>query len=315
MSEKHRVDASDRTYALAEVAGAYYVARQSGLFRHASSNSNDNNIKDNALNLYQGWQPGLELATLDIALPAHFSANSPPQHGKNGLILAGIKGGVARSQDGGLTWEAQSLRMPAPLVTCLALSPAFASDRRVLAGSYEDGIFLSDDGGQSWGTFNFGLFDRHIYCLALSPDYAADGMVLAGTGSGIYRSDNGGRLWRDQSMPCGDETVLSLAHSPAYADDRTILAGTESHGLLRSDDGGASWQVIYDCAGAVNAIVFLPAVGELAIQVEDSVWVYEAADSAWRQLAARDVHVAAQSADGRALLLGMADGSVHRRVI
>lgn len=297
MSEEHEPTIADRTFALAEVDGACFVARQSALYRLASSNGG-------ARNLYQSWQPEAEIATLDIAISPRFS--------QDGLILTGINGGVARSQDGGATWTALAMRMPAPLVTCLALSPAFASDRRVLAGTYQDGMFLSGNAGQSWAAFNFGLFDHNIFCLALSPDFAADGLVMAGTSSGLYRSANGGRLWEDLTMSAGDEAVLSLAFSPEYADDRTILAGTESQGLLRSADEGLSWESFYLCEGAVNSIVCLPAVAGLAIQVDDSVLAYETSDSSWRQLAAADVHVIAKSEDGRALLLGMADGSVRR---
>ncbi|MCY4071724.1 MAG: hypothetical protein OXG60_10515 [Chloroflexi bacterium] len=300
MSGEREPAIKDRTYTVAEVDGAYFVARQSGLYRLASSNGA-------ARNLYQGWQPEAEIATLDIAMSPGFS--------NDGLILTGINGGVARSEDGGATWTALAMRMPAPLVTCLALSPGFASDRRVLAGSYEDGMFLSDDAGQSWAAFNFGLFDHNIFCLALSPEFLADGLVMAGTSSGVYRSANGGRLWEDLTMPAGDEAVLSLAFSPEYADDRTILAGTESHGLLRSGDDGLTWEPFYRPAGAVNAIVCLPNVAGLAIQVDDSVLAYETGDGSWRQLAAADVHVAATSEDGRALLLGMADGGVRRVAI
>lgn len=297
MSQEREPAIVDRTYSVVEVDGAYFVARQSGLYRLASSNGA-------ARSLYQGWQPEGAIATLDIAMSPSFS--------RDGLILTGINGGVARSEDGGATWAALAMRVPAPLVTCLALSPGFANDRRVLAGSYEDGIFLSDDGGQSWAAFNFGLFDHNIFCLALSPKYSVDGAVMAGTSSGVYRSVNGGRLWEDLTMPAGDEAVLSLAFSPEYADDRTILAGTESHGLLRSDDGGLTWESFYRFQGAVNAIVCLPTLAGLAIQVDDSVLAYETGDSSWRQLAAADVHVAAKSEDGSALLLGMADGSVLR---
>ena len=38
-------------------------------------------------------------------------------------------------------------RAPAPLVTCLALSPGFAGDGCALAGTFEDGVFRSTDGG------------------------------------------------------------------------------------------------------------------------------------------------------------------------
>lgn len=296
MSAERPPAITDRTYALAEADGAYFLARQSGLYRVAPANG--------GRNLYQCWQPENDIATLDIAIWPRFATD--------GMILAGINGGVARSEDGGATWAPPAMRMPAPLVTCLALSPAFASDRRVLAGSYEDGIFLSDDAGQGWAAFNFGLFDRQIFCLALSPDYPVDGLVMAGTSSGVYRSVNGGRRWEDLSMPAGDEAVLSLAFSPEYADDRTILAGAESQGLLRSTDAGLTWAPFYACQGAVNAILCLPAVAGLAIQVDDTVLAYDASSGGWQQLAAADVHVAAISEDGRALLLGMEDGSVRR---
>ena len=297
MSEEREPTIVDRTYAIAEVDGAYFLARQSGLVRLASSSGA-------AQNAYQSWQPEEKVATLDIALS--------PQFSKDGLILTGINGGIARSADGGATWAAQAMRMPAPLVTCLALSPAFATDGRALSGTYEDGMFRSDDGGQSWAAFNFGLFDRNIFCLALSLEYPSDGVVMVGTSSGIYRSDNGGRLWQDLTMPCGDEAVLSLALSQEFPDDRTILAGTESQGLLRSQDDGASWESFCQCEGAVNSIVCLPLAAGLAIQVDDSALTYESGDGSWRQIAAADVHALAISEDGEALLMGMADGGVRR---
>lgn len=304
----------DRIYALAEGGGAYFIARQSGLYRLSCAQVAEDaedaaHAMSNLYNLYEGWQANQEIATLDVALSPHFS--------QDGEIFAGIKGGVARSEDGGATWQALALRQPAPLITCLALSPAFSSDRRLLAGSYQDGVFLSDDGGHTWKSCNFGLFDRNIYSLALSPAYPADGLALAGASSGLYRSVNGGRLWQDICLPWEEAATLSLAFSPDDADDRSIFAGTESQGLLRSQDGGATWRVYYECGGAVNAILCLPGAG-LAIQVEDSVLVYDSEDRSWRQVAAAGVHVASSinsSADGSALLLGMADGSLQRLVL
>lgn len=290
----------DRTYAVAEIDGAYFLARQSGFYRRAASNGA-------VRNLYESWQPEEEIATLAVAVSPRFS--------QDGLILTGINGGVARSEDRGHTWTALAMRMPAPLVTCLAISPGFASDGIVLAGTYEDGIFRSGDGGENWAAYNFGLFDHSIFCIALSPDYAIDNVVMVGTSSGLYRSDNGGRFWKDLIMPAGDEAVLSLALSPEYSRDRSILAGTESHGLLRSRDDGDSWEPYCQCEGAVNSIVCLPLEAGLMIQVDDSVLAYEGSEESWRQVAAADVHVAARSEDGSALLLGMADGSVRRVAI
>ena len=202
------VESLDRTNSLLATDDVIYAARQSGLHQ-LSADSGKANC------LFESWLPGQDVPTTAIVA-------------RDDLLLAGINGGVARSDDGGANWEAQQLRVPVPLVTCLALSPAFDDDGVVLAGTFEDGVFRSTDGGISWRAVNHGLFDHSIYALALSPKFAHDGRAFAGTGSGVYRSENGGRLWWDLTMPAGDETVLSLALSPTDL----IYAGCEAHGLL-----------------------------------------------------------------------------------
>ena len=284
----------DRIHALV-AAGGITVARQSGLFRLSS-------LDGTAQNLYQGWRPDVAIATLALAVA-------------DDIILAGIAGGVARSDDGGESWRALQFRVPPPLVTCLALSPDFARDGVALAGSFEDGIFRSDDGGESFGAFSFGLFDHNVYCLALSPAFTRDGLAFAGTGSGVYRSDNGGRYWRDLSLPAGDETVLSLALSPNFDADGIIYAGTEAHGLLRSDDGGDRWRRMADIGGAVDALL---------LAEDDDSRLYALADDAllrsddggdrWQTLLESNVAAIAFAGDGRSLLLGMASGDIDLRL-
>lgn len=223
---------ADRAQALIACGDGYIVARQSGLYRSEQWDTGEQN-------LFRRWRREA-LPTTSAAWDEH-----------SGLLLAGINGGVARSADNGRTWEARLFRAPPPLVTCLALSPGLARDGCVLAGSFEDGVFRSEDCGRSWRASSHGLFDHSVLSLALSPQFAADGVVFAGTGSGIYRSDNGGKLWRDLELPAGNEAVLSLA----IAEDGTVYAGCEEHGLLRSRDGGESWDLFYAAAGAVNAIL------------------------------------------------------------
>ena len=222
--------AIDRTNGLLAASGEFYAARQTGLYRVDGKGGDPQN-------LYVAWLPDQDVPTLAIAAV-------------DDLLLAGINGGVARSKDGGQTWNAQQFRFPAPLVTCLAVSPGFTCDGVVLAGTFEDGVFRSIDGGESWGAVNHGLFDHNIYALVLSPGFADDGIVYAGSGSGLYKSENGGRLWWDMTMPSGDETVLSLALSECG----TLYAGCESQGLLRTSDGGATWETVLETKGAVNAV-------------------------------------------------------------
>jgi len=280
------VDTITRTNSLLTAGNVIYAARQSGLYRIGASGDEQN--------LYQSWLPDQELPTLAIAAVGD-------------LLLAGINGGVARSEDGGASWTAQQFRAPAPLVTCLALSPAFEGDGCVLAGSFEDGVFRSTDGGRSWRAVNHGLFDHSVYSLALSLRFAKDGIAYLGTGSGIYRSENGGRLWWDVTMPSGDETVLSLALSKNGA----LYAGCETHGLLRSNDAGAGWETLLETDRAVNAVT-LAKSGAIIAQVDDGLLQSRDDGASWSELVADNVDCVGLDAHGATLLMAMADGRIRQ---
>ena len=289
----------DSIYAVAEVNGSLYLARHSGLYRSPLSSVDWRN-------LYQSWLPNDAVPTLAIAASPHVAAD--------GILLAGISGGIALSEDGGDTWAARHFRNPLPLVTGLALSPAFANDRTILAGTYEDGLFRSTDGGKSWQAGSFGLFDHSILCLALSPQFADDGRAFVGTGSGIYISENGGRLWHDCALPL-DDAVLSLALSPDFAADRALFAGTEANGLLQSSDGGATWRVCCPMEGAVNALLLIAAGSpnhRLVALVNDSLVGSTDGGASWTSVVDGGVQALTLAADSRSILLAMADGSLQR---
>ena len=275
----------ERTNSLLAAGDAVYAARQSGLYRIGASGEEQN--------LYQPWLPDQDLPTLAIAKAGN-------------LLLAGINGGVARSPDGGRSWEAHQFRAPAPLVTCLALSINFSADGCALAGTFEDGIFRSTDRGETWRAVNHGLFDHSIYALALSPRFADDGVAYVGTGSGIYRSENGGRLWWDLTMPSGDETVLSLA----LAESGALYAGCEAHGLLRSNDGGESWKTLLETDGAVNGVA-LANSGAIIAQVDDALLLSRDDGADFSEVKAANVDCMALDLDGKTLLIALPGGLIR----
>ncbi len=283
------INTVERTNSLLVAGDAVYAARQSGLFRFGA-------VADEQ-NLFRSWLPGEDVPTLAVAADRD-------------LLLAGINGGVARSLDSGASWTAHPFRAPAPLVTCLALSPCFESDGCALAGTFEDGVFRSTDGGESWRAVNHGLFDHSVYALTLSPSFATDGIAYVGTGSGIYRSENGGTLWWDLIMPAGDETVLSLA----LAENGALIAGCETHALLRSCDAGESWETLLETNGAVNALA-LARDGALIAQVDDGLLLSRDDGASWSELAAENVACMALDAEGDTLLVAMADGSMRQLYI
>jgi photosystem II stability/assembly factor-like uncharacterized protein len=131
---------------------------------------------------------------------------------------------------------------------CLAVDPRDADT--VYAGLREGGVRRTMDGGRRWT--DCALPGQAVFSLAVS---AADGAVYAGTEpSALYRSEDGGESWRHLegllelpsrptwSFPPRPWTshVRWIAPSPHAAN--LLLVGIELGGLMRSTDGGLTWQ-------------------------------------------------------------------------
>lgn len=131
---------------------------------------------------------------------------------------------------------------------CLAVDPVDAGT--VYAGLRAGGLRRSDDGGRSW--VDCALPEAQVFSVAVS---AADGAVYAGTEpSRLFRSDDRGRTWREL------EALLELPSRPRWSfpprpwtshvrwiapsphDPALLLVGIELGGLMRSTDGGESWE-------------------------------------------------------------------------
>lgn len=288
--------------------GVCFAARASGLY----CSSDGGKVWRSA---YGSFQPGANLTTPSVALSPAFATDH--------TVFAGVSGGVLRSFDGGETWEASMLPSPPPLVSCLVLSPNFADDQMLLAGTMEDGVFRSADRGRQWMVWNFGLYDLHILALAISPNFEEDRTLYAGTESGIFCSITEGRSWQEVPFPDEWAPVLSLAISHAYQFDRVLFAGTESHGLFKSADGGETWVRLGEdvMTEAVNQIILepsYPAIPHLLVLSSDGLFVSRDAGASWSpwplgELADEEIAMIAapQGLDsGAALLLGTLDGRV-----
>jgi photosystem II stability/assembly factor-like uncharacterized protein len=131
---------------------------------------------------------------------------------------------------------------------CLAVDPG--DPERVYAGLREGGVRRTSDGGRTW--VDCALPEPGVFSLAVS---AVDGAVYAGTEpSRLFRSDDRGENWRELeallelpsrptwSFPPRPWTshVRWIAPSPHVAP--LILVGIELGGLMRSPDGGKSWE-------------------------------------------------------------------------
>jgi photosystem II stability/assembly factor-like uncharacterized protein len=162
-------------------------------------------------------------------------------------LYAATGDGIARVDERGSEWAVEvSLRESG--AQCLAVDPNEGDT--LFAGLRNDGVQKTTDGGRTWS--DCALPQPGVFSLAVG---AQDGAVYAGTEpSALFRSDDGGRTWRELdallalpsrptwSFPPRPWTshVRWIAPSPHDAD--LLLVGIELGGLMRSTDGGMSWQ-------------------------------------------------------------------------
>jgi photosystem II stability/assembly factor-like uncharacterized protein len=162
-------------------------------------------------------------------------------------LYAATGDGFARLDQLGEAWTVE-LSLPGSGAQCLAVDPG--DPETIFVGLREAGVRRSVDSGRTW--IDCELPEPAVFSLAVSP---ADGAVYAGTEpSRLFRSDDKGESWREL------EALLDLPSQPSWSfpprpwtshvrwiapsphDADLLLVGIELGGLMRSGDGGESWQ-------------------------------------------------------------------------
>lgn len=162
-----------------------------------------------------------------------------------------------RSNDGGASW--QLLReLPSERVAGVAIDPEAPSTLYVALE--RSGLLVSSDGGLTWTSpetppcgDGSGEPPRCVTALLARP-----GALLIGTyDAGVLRSADGGATWQAVSAAAfvGDLAAATDAGDVLYAGGATVWPGRGRDAgarglLLRSDDGGISWQATGDAPPA-----------------------------------------------------------------
>lgn len=175
---------------------------------------------------------------------------------ENILLAAGVPSDIRYSYDHGQTWSTAWVDGTNCIVTCFAVSPNFARDRTLLAGTGGAGILRSTDGGRYWHLSNVGLEDFTVLAMAVAPVWTPREYAFAATDDGLYRSPNGGRAWKRADRGIEGVYIQTLVVSPSFATDSTLYAGSEDNGIYCSTDTGASWQHLPSTSalGAINGL-------------------------------------------------------------
>lgn len=167
-------------------------------------------------------------------------------------------GGVFRSAVGDGRWE--RLTKGLPEVTHAQAITVHPTNPDVVFLGARSGAYRSTDCGERWERLSIPE-GPEVWAIIVHP---GDPRVLyAGTSPvGVWRSDDGGDTWRQlprviqpdrvrmKSFAC---RVMRFAIDPARPDE--VYAALEVGGVMRSPDGGESWQ---DCSTPLVDLARLP---------------------------------------------------------
>lgn len=185
------------------------------------------------------WQI-VDVATVSLYLN-RLAAFKDDSGGSTLYIGSGVYGAY-RSTDNGDTWK-RCNGITSNVIESFADVRLSNGGIRHLIGTAGYGIYCSDDGGVTWTPKNGGLGDLYVHCIAAVPD-ARNPVLLAGTQTGIARSTNGGDSWVVTCKRVGVSNVFDIDVAIKVNGDLHVFAATaRGVGILRSDDGGATWDV------------------------------------------------------------------------
>ncbi len=183
------------------------------------------------------------------------------------IYIGAAAGGLFKTVNGGITWQALFAGQPNPSIGDIAIAPSNPSIVYVGTGepnnrqssSWGDGVYKTMDAGATWT--HLGLKEsHHIGRIVVHPTdpnivYVAALGDLWGPNKerGVYRSLDGGASWSQTLAIDADTGVSDIAIDPqspnilyaaAYQRRRTVFGfngGGPGSGLYRSTDSGAHW--------------------------------------------------------------------------
>jgi photosystem II stability/assembly factor-like uncharacterized protein len=147
-------------------------------------------------------------------------------------------GGIARSEDAGLTWHTSNVGLTDPYITGLIVHPRLS--RLVYALNAGGQLVRSLDGGRSWSEL-LALGNR---LTSFAPAPADPAVVYAGTYVGLFVSHDSGDTWRrveGGGLPPFYRVAVVAVDAK---DSRLLYAGIVDYrgfGLWVSRDSGLTW--------------------------------------------------------------------------
>lgn len=233
--------------------------------------------------------------------------------------------GIFRSDNRGKTWY--KLETLLNLITGLDVSPPDKTGFTVGITTYGGGAYATNDGGISWKINNRGLINPRLGPLVYSPHYVKDKTVFSASLSYILKSTDKGEHWDARSVISPETSLqgvrnrilrvfsqsesltlrkrlallkfdiwshaevvapLVLAISPRFSLDQTLFVGMYPSGVLRSQDGGSTFSLLWDTLDmTVRSLVISPhyaADQTLFVSLDNGLYKSDNGGESWEQV-------------------------------
>ena len=190
----------------------------------------------------------------------------------NTYYFGSTGGGVWKSTDGAMTWQAVFDDQETSSIGGVAVSPSDPNVVYVGTGeacirgniSHGDGVYKSIDAGKTWK--NVGLKDTRAIGRVLVHPKNPDIAYVAALGHpfgpnqerGVFRTMDGGKTWEKVLYKDENTGAIDIAFDPhnpnilfaslweARRTPWTLTSGGPGSGLYRSGDAGATWKKLED---------------------------------------------------------------------
>ncbi len=201
----------------------------------------------------------------------------------------GAGGGVARSRDGGATFELFEGIAGQP-VKALSVAP---SDSGSLVAGTRDGVFRSRDGGRSWARISpEGDPElKNVDSIAIDP--GDPDIIYAGTWHLPWKTTDGGHTWKGvHAGMIDDSDVMTL-----IIDRRSprVVYATACSGIYRSADAALRWTKLRGIPGSsrrTRAFAQHPSrLDTFYAGTTEGVWTTDDGGVSWRLLTSRQLVV------------------------
>ena len=182
---------------------------------------------------WAAWNFGLlDLNVLCMAISPDFARDE--------TLFVGVESGLYRSTTGGRAWReptgAGSGPQPADFapVLSLAISPHYATDGTLWAGSEGHGLFCSRDRGESWTPLGEGCINGAVNSILVAADYPARPHLLVSLGDRLLVSRDDGISWQAWPLEVNPEGgITALAAPLGLEPGAPLLLGLAGGRILR----------------------------------------------------------------------------------